>query len=100
MKNSVLFWSSRFYASLDKSVQQEMLLYSWKQYHASLDESTQQEMLLCGWKQFYASLDKSVQQEMLLSIKHQRVSLFNNWMVTRFWGLGASGVQGMGPILG
>ena len=37
----------------------------WEQFDASLDGSVQQEMLLYNWKQFYASLDKSLQQEML-----------------------------------
>ena len=43
-----------------------MLICYWKQFYASLDESVQQEMLLYSFNQFYASLDKSVQQEMLL----------------------------------
>ena len=54
-----------FYASLDWSVKQEMLLCSWNPFYASLDGSVQQAWLLCIWNQFYASLDRSVRQEML-----------------------------------
>ena len=32
----------QFYASLDKSLQHEMLTYSWKRFYASLDESVLQ----------------------------------------------------------
>ena len=39
------------------------LLCSCKQFYASLDKSVRQEMLLCSWKSFYASLDGSVRQE-------------------------------------
>ena len=36
------------------------------QLYASLEGSVQQEILLCSWKGFYASLDRSVQLEILL----------------------------------
>ena len=55
----------RFYASLDGSVRQEMLLCSWKQFYASLDRSVRQEMLLCSWERLCTSLDRSVRQETL-----------------------------------
>ena len=48
-----------------------MTLCAWKQFYASLDRSLRQEMLLCYWKQFYASMDRSVQQEMVLSSWNQ-----------------------------
>ena len=61
------YWN-QFNVSLDKYVRQVMFLHSWKRFYATLDKSVQQEMLLCFWNQFYTSLDRSVRQEMLLSI--------------------------------
>ena len=56
----------QFFASLDGSVRQEMLLCSWKQFSASLNRTVRQEMILCSWKRFYVCLDRSVQHKMLL----------------------------------
>ena len=41
---------------------------SWKPFYVSLDKSVEQEVLLCRWKPLYASLDESVRQEMLLCV--------------------------------
>ena len=43
--NALMQLLKQFYASLDKSVQQEMLTYSWKRFYASLDESVLQGIL-------------------------------------------------------
>ena len=64
----LLLCCKQFYASLDESVQLEMLLCSCKWSYASFDGSVRLEMLLCSWKQFYASLDGSVRQEIRLRI--------------------------------
>ena len=56
----------QFYASLDRSVRQEMLLCSWERLCTSLDRSVRQETLSCRWKRFYANMDGSVRQEMVL----------------------------------
>ena len=54
-----------------RSVEQEMLLCSWKQFDVYLDRSVQQDILLSDWKQFYTSMDRSVQQKIVMSSWNQ-----------------------------
>ena len=63
----LLLCCEQFFASLDESLQLEMLLCSWKRFYVSFVGSVRLEMLLCSWKRFYASLDKSVLQGILFS---------------------------------
>ena len=75
--------TSQFYASLDKSVGQEILLCGWERFYASFDRSVRQEMLSCRLKRFYASVDGSVRQEMVLCSWNQ-IYATNCWQELHF----------------